>query len=162
VAFTAGLHSVLQALPQKEQQLDALELTTETPDREQLDLWRRSNLQAIKALEQAIACLPASTLDEAALQALIAEGTLNSVVDELCEAEAIGDRIETPARLIRAPAGHRYERRHRPRSIRRPALWPFRGALAVPAGSVSGAVNRGRADLAPDHNAPCPETAAAP
>jgi hypothetical protein len=102
VAFTAGLHSVLQALPQKEQQLDALELTTETPDREQLDLWRRINLQAIKALEQAIACLPASTLDEAAVQALIAEGTLNSVADELHEAEAIGDRIETAARLIRA------------------------------------------------------------
>lgn len=102
MALVKPLASVLQALLQKEQQLDALELTAETPARDQLDLWRRTNLQAIGALEQAIACLPASTLDEAAIQALIAEGTLNSLADDLPEAEAIEDRIETAARLIRA------------------------------------------------------------
>ena len=96
------LAAVLRALLQQEQQLDALELTPEAPERNQLDLWRRTNLQAIGALEQAIACLPASTLDEAAVQALIAEGTLNSLADELPEAEAIGERIETAARLIKS------------------------------------------------------------
>ncbi len=96
------LASVLQALLQKEQQLDALELAAEVPDRDQLDLWRRTNLQAIGALEQAIACLPASTLDEATVQVLIAEGTLSSLADELPETDAVGDRIETAARLIKA------------------------------------------------------------
>jgi hypothetical protein len=96
------LASVLQALLQKEQQLDALELAPETPARDQLDLWRRTNLQAIGALEQAMACLPASTLDEAAIQVLIAEGTLNSLTDDLPEAEAIEERIGIAARLIKA------------------------------------------------------------
>jgi hypothetical protein len=96
------LASVLQALLQKEQQLDALELAPETPARDQLDLWRRTNLQAIGALEQAMACLPASTLDEAAIQMLIAEGTLNSLTDDLPEAEAIEERIGIAARLIKA------------------------------------------------------------
>ncbi len=96
------LTAVLQALLQKEQQLDALELAPETPARDQLDRWRRTNLQAIGALEQAIAWLPARTLDEAAVQTLIAEGTLNSLAEELPDAEAVAERIETAARLIRS------------------------------------------------------------
>jgi len=96
------LATVLQALLDKERQLDAFELTHEAPNRDQLDLWRRTNLQAIGALEQAIAWLAASTLDEAAVQALIAEGILNSLAEELPEAEAVGERIETAARLIRS------------------------------------------------------------
>ena len=96
------LAAVLHTLLQKEQELDALELAPEAPGRDQLDLWRRTNLQAIGALEQAIACLPARTLDEAAVQALIAEGTLNGLTGELADANAVEDRIETAARLIRS------------------------------------------------------------
>jgi hypothetical protein len=96
------LAAVLQTLLQKEQQLDALELTPAAPDRDQLETWRQTNLRAIGALEQAIAYLPASTLDEAAVQALIAEGTLNGLADELPDADAIEDRIETAARLLRS------------------------------------------------------------
>jgi hypothetical protein len=100
--LVSPLAAVLQALLDKERQLDALELAPEAPDRDRLDLWRKTNLQAISALEQAIAWLPASSLDEAAVQALIAEGTLNGLAEELPEAEVIGDRIETAARLIRS------------------------------------------------------------
>ncbi len=96
------LAAVLQALLEKERQLDALELTPAAADREQVEQWRKDNLQAIGALEQAIAWLPASTLDEAAVQALIAAGTLNGLAEELPEADAIADRIETAARLIKS------------------------------------------------------------
>jgi hypothetical protein len=71
------LAAVLQSRLQKEQQLDALELARDARDGDQLELWRRTNLQAIGALEQAIAWLPASCLEEAAIQSLIAEGILN-------------------------------------------------------------------------------------
>ena len=96
------LAAVLQALLQQEQRLDALELAPDAPDPDQLELWRQTNLKAIAALEQAVSCLPAGSLHEAAVQTLIAEGTLNGLVDELPEAEAIGDRLETAARLLKA------------------------------------------------------------
>jgi hypothetical protein len=99
------LAAVLQTLLQKEQRLDQLEVEPGAADRDQIELWRRTNLKAIEALEQAISCLPAGTLHEAAVQALIAEGTLNGLLDELPEAEdigVIGDRIEAAARLIKA------------------------------------------------------------
>ena len=96
------LAAVLRTLLQKEQDLDRLEVERGGSGNDQLELWRRTNLKAIEALEQAISCLPAGTLHEAAVQALIAEGTLNGLVDEPPEAEDIGDRIETAARLIRA------------------------------------------------------------
>ena len=96
------LAAVLRTLLQKEQRLDRLELEPGATDPDQLELWRRTNLKAIEALEQAISYLPAGTLHEAAVQALIAEGTLNGLVDEPPEAEDIGERIETAARLIRA------------------------------------------------------------
>jgi hypothetical protein len=96
------LAAVLQSRLQKEQQLDALELARDARDGDQLELWRRTNLQAIGALEQAIAWLPASSLEEAAIQSLIAEGILNGLADELPDAEAIADRVETAVRLIKS------------------------------------------------------------
>ena len=96
------LAAVLRTLLQKEQDLDRLEVERGGSGNDQLELWRRTNLKAIEALEQAISCLPAGTLHEAAVQALIAEGTLNGLVDEPPEGEDIGERIATAARLIRA------------------------------------------------------------
>lgn len=96
------LAAVLQTLLRKERRLDQLELEQDAPDPDQLELWRDTNLKAILALEQAISCLPAGTLHEAAVQALIAEGRLNGLLDELPEADDIGERIETVARLLRA------------------------------------------------------------
>jgi hypothetical protein len=100
--LVSPLAAVLRTLLQKEQDLDRLEVERGGTGNDQLELWRRTNLRAIEALEQAISCLPAGTLHEAAVQALIAEGTLNGLVDEPPEAEDIGDRLETAARLIRA------------------------------------------------------------
>lgn len=73
---------VLGQLLRNEARIDQLEVQSGGQQRQRVDLWRHTNLQAIEGAEQVIAAVPAAELDEAVIQILIAAGYANNLADE--------------------------------------------------------------------------------
>lgn len=97
-----NLANVLQELFRREEQLDDLEVQGKL-DQEQIEAYRRLNLEAIEAIEQAISCLAATELREAVVQVLIATGHLNSLNEgDGCESPPARPRLTLASRLLRS------------------------------------------------------------
>jgi hypothetical protein len=86
---------VLTQLLRDEARIDQLEVQSGGQQGQPVDLWRRTNLQAIDGAEQVIAAVPATELDEATVQILIAAGYANNLADEAWDV----DLKDTAARL---------------------------------------------------------------
>lgn len=92
---------VLGQLLRNEARIDQLEVETGGQQRQRVDLWRRTNLQAIEGAEQVIAAVPATELDEATVQILIAAGYANNLADEAWDV-GVKDAAARLALLLRS------------------------------------------------------------
>ena len=96
-----GLAAVLQELIRREQRLDHAELKQKV-DAEQIETYRRLNLEAVEGVEQAISCLSATTMREAVVQVLLAAGHVNVLEEDALDAPEAHGRIKAAVRLLRS------------------------------------------------------------
>ena len=92
---------VLTRLLRNEARIDQLEVQPGDQQGQPVDLWRRTNLQAIDGAERVIAAVPATELDEATVQILIAAGYANNLADEAWD-EDLKDTAARLALLLRS------------------------------------------------------------
>ena len=97
----ALLAQVLRDLIQRERQIDRMEVAQET-DQDQIETYRRCNLQAIEGIERVMACLAAAGPQEAVVQVLVAAGQLNSIDATSDESSSVPERLETAVQLLRS------------------------------------------------------------
>jgi len=97
----ALLAQVLRDLIQRERQIDRMEVAQET-DQDQIETYRRCNLQAIEGIERVMACLAAAGPQEAVVQVLVAAGQLNSIDVTSDETSSVPERLETAVQLLRS------------------------------------------------------------
>ena len=95
------LTHVLRDLLRREQAIDRMEVAQEI-DKEQIEAYRRYNLQAIEGIERVMACLAAAGPQEAVVQVLVAAGQLNSIDVTSDETSSVPERLETAVQLLRS------------------------------------------------------------